>query len=77
MIELYDAKEVLDKADRELAEHGDALECRDLAYIAHRKLQLVDVKGRTEHDRQTIAEGISANSRRVEIIVSPMKVSTN
>ena len=53
--DLYDAKKALDKADQEFAEHGDTLECRDYAYIAHRKIELTDVKARTELDRQSIA----------------------
>ena len=58
--ELYDAKKVLDKADQEFEQHGDTLECRDLAYIAHRKVELADVKARTELDRQKIAEAVKA-----------------
>jgi outer membrane protein OmpA-like peptidoglycan-associated protein len=54
--ELYDAKKALDKANTEFDEHGDTLECRDYAYIAQRKLELTDVKARTEQDRQTIAQ---------------------
>ena len=58
--ELYDAKKVLDKADLEYDQHGDTNECRDLAYIAQRKLVLANVKARTEQDRQKIAEAVSA-----------------
>lgn len=58
--ELYDAKKVLDKANLEFEEHGDTLECRDLAYVAHRKIELADVKARTEVDRQSIAEAAKA-----------------
>jgi outer membrane protein OmpA-like peptidoglycan-associated protein len=58
--ELYDAKKVLDKADLEYDQHGDTNECRDLAYIAQRKLVLANVKARTEQDRQTIAEAVKA-----------------
>ncbi len=54
--ELYDAKKVLDKADLEFDQHGNTNECRDLAYIAQRKLVLANVKARTESDRQKIAE---------------------
>ena len=32
--ELYDAKNALDRADREFADHGDTYACRDYAYIA-------------------------------------------
>jgi hypothetical protein len=53
--ELYDAKKVLDKADLEFTQHGDTNECRDLSYIAQRKLELADIKARTELDRQKIA----------------------
>src|SRR6478735_7856028 len=58
--ELYDAKKVLDKADQEFDQHGDTNECRDLAYIAQRKLELANVKARTEQDRQKIAEAVKA-----------------
>src|SRR5581483_3873857 len=58
--ELYDAKKVLDKANTEFDEHGDTNECRDFAYIAQRKVQLADVKARTELDRQKIAEAVKA-----------------
>ena len=58
--ELYDAKKALDKANAEFQEHGDTLACRDYSYIAHRKLELVDVKARTELDRQKIAAAVRA-----------------
>lgn len=58
--ELYDAKKVLDKANSEFEAHGDTLECRDYAYIAHRKVTLADVKARTELDRQSIAGAVKA-----------------
>ena len=58
--ELYDAKKVLDKADLECSQHGNTDECRDLAYIAQRKLVLANVKARTEQDRQKIAEAVKA-----------------
>ena len=58
--ELYDAKKELDQADKEFKDHGDTLECRDHAYIASRKVDLADVKARTELDRQKIAEAVKA-----------------
>jgi outer membrane protein OmpA-like peptidoglycan-associated protein len=58
--ELYDAKKVLDNANMEFEQHGDTYACRDFAYIAQRKLQLADVKARTELDRQKIAEAVKA-----------------
>jgi outer membrane protein OmpA-like peptidoglycan-associated protein len=54
--ELYDAKKVLDKANAEFDAHGDTPVLRDYAYIATRKVELADVKARTEADRQKIAE---------------------
>jgi outer membrane protein OmpA-like peptidoglycan-associated protein len=53
--ELYDAKKVLDKANLEFEARGDTLECRDLAYVVQRKVELADVKALTEQDRQAIA----------------------
>jgi outer membrane protein OmpA-like peptidoglycan-associated protein len=58
--ELHDAWIVLAKANKEYDEHGDTTVCRDYAYIAQRKLQLADVKARTELDRQKIAEAVKA-----------------
>ncbi len=58
--ELYDAKKVLDKANLEFEARGDTLECRDLAYVAQRKVQLADVKASTEQDRQSIAAAYKA-----------------
>lgn len=58
--ELYDAKKVLDKANLEFEARGDTLECRDLAYVAQRKVQLADVKARTELDRRSITEAAKA-----------------
>jgi outer membrane protein OmpA-like peptidoglycan-associated protein len=58
--DLYEAKKALDKADQEFAAHGSTLECLDYAYIAHRKIELTDVKARTELDRQRIAEAATA-----------------
>jgi outer membrane protein OmpA-like peptidoglycan-associated protein len=58
--ELHDAWIVLAKANKEFDEHGDTMVCRDLAYIAQNKLELADVKARTELDRQKIAEAVKA-----------------
>jgi outer membrane protein OmpA-like peptidoglycan-associated protein len=58
--ELYDAKKALDTANQEFEQHGDTLACRDLAYVARRKLELADVKARTEQDRRTIADAVRA-----------------
>lgn len=58
--DLYDAKKALDQAEREFAENGDTLVCRDYAYIALRKTELADVKARTEVDRQKITEAVKA-----------------
>jgi outer membrane protein OmpA-like peptidoglycan-associated protein len=58
--ELYDAKNALDRADREFADHGDTYACRDYAYIAERKVELADARARTEADRAVIAEAVKA-----------------
>jgi outer membrane protein OmpA-like peptidoglycan-associated protein len=58
--ELYDAKNALDRADKEFADHGDTYECRDYAYIAERKVELADARARTEADRTVIAEAVKA-----------------
>ncbi len=56
--ELYDAKKVLDKANAEFEANGDSAETRDYAYVAHRKIQLADVKARAEVDRLKIADAV-------------------
>ena len=58
--ELYDAKKALDRANKEFEDHGDTLACRDDAYIAQRKIELADVKARTEQDRMKIFEAKKA-----------------
>ena len=58
--ELHDAWIVLANANKEFDQHGDTALCRDYAYIAQRKLELADVKARTELDRQKIAEAVKA-----------------
>jgi outer membrane protein OmpA-like peptidoglycan-associated protein len=58
--DLYDAKKALDTANQEFDQHGDTLACRDLAYVAQRKLELAEVKARTEQDRRQIAEAVKA-----------------
>jgi outer membrane protein OmpA-like peptidoglycan-associated protein len=58
--ELHDAWLVLAKANEEYDDHGDTTRCRDYAYIAQNKIQLADVKARTELDRQRIAEAVKA-----------------
>lgn len=58
--ELHDAWIVLVKANKEFDEHGDTTMCRDYAYIAQNKVELADVKARTELDRQKIAEAVKA-----------------
>jgi outer membrane protein OmpA-like peptidoglycan-associated protein len=58
--ELYDAKKALDRANGEFEQHGDSLACRDYAYVAQRKIELADVKARTELDRQKIATAATA-----------------
>jgi outer membrane protein OmpA-like peptidoglycan-associated protein len=58
--ELYDAKKALDRANKEFENHGDTVACRDDAYIAQRKIELADVKARTEQDRLKILEAQKA-----------------
>lgn len=68
--ELHDAWLVLAKANQEFQEHGDTVQCRDYAYIAQNKVQLADVKARTEQDRQKIVEaekaGVVARDNQVK-----------
>ena len=69
--ELHDAELVLAKANAEFDAHGDTLQCRDYAYIARNKVQLADVKARTELDRQKIAEAVKAG-----VVVRDKQVKT-
>jgi outer membrane protein OmpA-like peptidoglycan-associated protein len=68
--ELHDAWIVLAKANEEFDKHGDTTVCRDYAYIAQNKVELADVKARTELDRQKIAEsnnaGVAARDSQVK-----------
>lgn len=54
--ELHDAKKALDQANQEFDRNGDTPAVRDYSYIALRKVQLADVRARTEADRSRIAE---------------------
>jgi outer membrane protein OmpA-like peptidoglycan-associated protein len=54
--ELYEARKALDQANREFEAYGDAVTVQDYAYIAFRKVELAEVKARTELDRQKIEE---------------------
>jgi hypothetical protein len=60
--ELSDAKQALDRANQELALHGDSDVCRDYAYIAQNKLELADAMAQTELDRRTIVEALKAGA---------------
>jgi len=62
--DLSDAKQALEKANRELAEHGDTNVCRDYAYIAQNKLELADAVAQTEMDRRTVVEALKAGAGR-------------
>jgi hypothetical protein len=62
--ELNDAKQALEKANRELAEHGDTNVCRDYAYIAQNKLELADAMAQTEMDRRTVVEALKAGGMK-------------
>jgi len=58
--DLYEAKKMLDKANREFDDNGDSVASRDLAYIAHRKISLADSKARAELDRKRTGETVEA-----------------
>jgi len=79
--DLYDAKKALDKADAEFSQHGDTLECRDYAYIAHRKVELTDAKARTELDRQKIVEagkaGVVVRDNQVKATQAALTLTRN
>lgn len=53
---LFDAKRVLDQANKEFETRGDTTTCRDYAYIAQNKVELAEVMAGTEQDRQTIVD---------------------
>ena len=54
--DLYEARKSLDQANAEFESHGDTPSLQDYAYVATRKIELADVKARTEIDRRKIAE---------------------
>jgi hypothetical protein len=60
--QLYDAKQVLDRANHEFDQRGDTNACRDYSYIAQNKLELADVVAQTELDRQAIVAAARARS---------------
>jgi hypothetical protein len=59
---LYDAKQVLDQANKEFEARGDTTTCRDYAYIAQNKVELAEVMAGTEQDRQTIMDVAKAGA---------------
>lgn len=69
--ELADAKQVLERANKEFAEHGDTPICRDYAYIAQNRLELADLTVRTEQDRQTVVAAM-----RADAVASDVRVAT-
>jgi outer membrane protein OmpA-like peptidoglycan-associated protein len=67
--DLYQARKALDQANREYEAHGDTTSVQDHAYIAYRKIELAEVRARTEMDRQKLAEaarlGVMVRDRQV------------
>jgi outer membrane protein OmpA-like peptidoglycan-associated protein len=53
---LYEAHNVLEQADKELALNRDTKALHDLVYVTMRKVALADVIARIEQDRQRIAD---------------------
>lgn len=56
--ELHDAQLAIAHADKEFEVYGDSPAVRDYAYIAKRKVELADVKARTQADTQRIADAV-------------------
>ena len=54
---LDDAKEMLERANREFALHGDSDVCRDYSYIAENKFELADAVARAELYQKTVGAG--------------------
>ncbi len=72
---LYDAKQVLDQANKEFETRGDTTTCRDYAYIAQNKVELAEVMAGTEQDRQTIidlarARAVASNAQPGSLLSS-------
>jgi Domain of unknown function (DUF4398) len=61
-VQLADGRQALEKANQELAVHGDTNVCRDYAYIAQNKLELADAMAQTEIDRRTIGEALKTGA---------------
>jgi outer membrane protein OmpA-like peptidoglycan-associated protein len=68
--DLYDAKKALDTANAEFDANGATLAVGDYSYIAQRKVELADVKARTEVDRQEIAGAV-----KLGVVVRDKQVS--
>jgi outer membrane protein OmpA-like peptidoglycan-associated protein len=54
--DLYEAKKALDEANDEFARNGNTPRARSLAYVAGRKVELANVKARSEEDRLRLSE---------------------
>jgi Domain of unknown function (DUF4398) len=54
---LDDATEMLGRANREYASHGNSAVCRDYSYIAENKFELADAVARAELFQQTLRGG--------------------
>lgn len=63
---VYEAREALALAERSFDEDGDTAETRDRAYIAMRKAELASVLGRTEIQRELVADAQAAQRRTRE-----------
>jgi outer membrane protein OmpA-like peptidoglycan-associated protein len=70
--DLYEAEKALVRANKAFAANGDTLSVRDYSYVALRKVQLADVKGRTEGEHQKVAEAMKQG-----IIVRDSQVKTS
>lgn len=55
---LDDAKQMLERANREFATKGDDAVCRDYSYIAQNKFELADVMARAELERKAFDESV-------------------
>jgi outer membrane protein OmpA-like peptidoglycan-associated protein len=58
--DLYSAQKTLDAANKTFDDEGDTQKVKDYAYVALRKVELAEARGRSEAERRKIAEAAKA-----------------
>ena len=72
-----DARESLDKANREFATNGDTPICRDYSYIAQNKIELAESAVRAEIDRLALDAAAPSDPRHAAAASNPLTVASH